>query len=474
MSWQELQDFQPLIRFIDVAMERSLIVQMKRLLCMVLAVLLLPMCALAEEAGLAQGSTGEPVVQMQKRLMTLGLLGGEADGIYGAQTAAAVREAQRLLQAAGYELEPTGAADAKTLALLYDESAAPALGTLRRGSKGARVTQLQNRLIDLKLLSTMADGDYGSRTEAAVLAFQQQLSRAGVKDVLQDGVASPVVQQWLQQDVSDYGFRAPIYFDDTQPLALTADALYAPACILIDAPSGEVLFEHNADTRMYPASTTKIMSLIVALENGQLDASVTVPASAADVPADSSLVPVTPGEEMRMIDLLYGLMIRSGNDAANAVAELCAGSIDDFVIRMNQRAQQLGMTGTHFTNPHGYHDENHYSTARDLAVLTRLGLTDPVFCQIATCLSYTLPATQKRDALVLQNSYEIFNPASTSYIPGAAGVKSGYTSLAGFCYVGAAQREGRTLIAVILGVPGRDRGWQDLSRLFEYGFALSY
>lgn len=171
-------------------------------------------------------------------------------------------------------------------------------------------------------------------------------------------------------------------------------------------------------------------------------------------------------------DLLYGLMIRSGNDAANAVAELCSGSIPGFVEQMNTRATELGLTGTHFVNPHGYHDENHYSTARDLAILTRAGLTDPVFCQIATCLNYTMQPTRKRDALLLKSTHEIFDPDSLCFIPGAAGVKSGYTSHAGFCYVGAAQRGNRTLIAVILNVPGRERGWMDLRRLFEYGFAL--
>ena len=167
---------------------------------------------------------------------------------------------------------------------------------------------------------------------------------------------------------------------------------------------------------------------------------------------------------------MHGLMIRSGNDAANAIAELCSGSVEAFVSLMNDRAQMLGMTQTHFMNPHGYHEDEHNSTPRDLALLARNGLTDPAFCQIATCLTYTLPATSQRDELVLQNSYEILDPNIPWHIPGAAGVKSGYTSAAGFCYVGAAQRGEKTLIAVVLGVPGRNRAWQDLRRLFEYGF----
>lgn len=438
---------------------------MKRAFCLLLVLLMLPSMALG--AALKQGSTGEEVVQLQVRLSELGLLSGSADGIYGAQTAAAVEQAQWLLQAVGYSVTPDGSAEADTLALLHDETAEPALLTLRKGSTGARVKELQNRLIDLGFLKNASDGAYGSRTEAAVLRFQQQMQLEA-----QDGVASPDIWDLLMSDLSDAGFAAPVYFDEIQPLSLTAAHLYAPACILIDAPTGQVLMEYNADTRMYPASTTKIMTLLLALERGHLDDPVTIPESAADIPSDSSLVPVYPGEKMAMRDLLYGLMIRSGNDAANAVAELCAGSVEGFVDQMNALAARLGMNGSHFVNPHGYHDTDHYTTARDLAIAARQGLTDPIFCQVVTCMNYTLPATKNRDELVIQNIWELFDPASEYYIPGAAGVKSGYTSAAGFCYVGAAQRDGSTLIAVVLGEPSRNRAWIDLSRLFEYGFAL--
>ena len=119
-----------------------------------------------------------------------------------------------------------------------------------------------------------------------------------------------------------------------------------------------------------------------------------------------------------------------------------------------------------------YKRQEHYTTARDLAILTRQGLTDPTFCQIVTCLRYTLPATSQRSELVIENAYDIFKPDSPYYIEGAAGVKSGYTSHAGFCYVGAAQRNGQTLIAVLLDAPTRNRAWTDLKRLFAYGFAF--
>ena len=356
--------------------------------------------------------------------------------------------------------------------LLFDPEAEATLRTLRLGSRGDRVRQLQSRLIDLKLLSDDADGVYGDNTEAAVRLFQQRMIQLGLNGLELDGVATPGLVDLLMSDLSVYGFEAPIYFDESAPLALSEDDLYAKACIVMEATTGNVLFAHEADTQLYPASTTKIMTLLLALERGGLDQEITIPACAADVPKDSSLVPVYEGEQMPFLDLLYGLIIRSGNDAANAVAELCAGSVDAFVARMNARAYELGMTGTHFVNPHGYHDPDHYTTARDLATLTRQGLTDPTFCQIVTCLRYTLPATSKRGELVIENAYEIFKPDSPFYIEGAAGVKSGYTSRAGFCYVGAAQRNGQTLIAVILDAPTRNRAWTDLKRLFAYGFAF--
>ena len=443
---------------------------MKRIVWFALLFLILPCFALAS-SELSQGDTGEEVRSLQQQLIHLELLSGKDDGIYGSQTSAAVSEAQRLLEAAGYPTTPTGKADQTTLALLFDPSAEEALRTLRFGSKGVRVRSLQTRLIDLKLLDGNADGAYGTKTEAAVLAFQRKINSSGLTSLPEDGVATPAMVELLQSDLNDV-LPSPLSYDASAPLSLTPDHLYAKSCILIDAPSGTVLFENEADVRLYPASTTKMMTLLLALEQCDTDEVITIPACASDVPADSSLVPVYPGEKMQMSDLLYGLMMRSGNDAANAVAELCAGSIDAFVLQMNQRAREIGMVNTSFVNPHGYHDENHYSTARDLALLTRHGLTLPQFCEMVTCLNHTLAPTRLRDELVLTNSYDIFNPLSEYFIEGAAGVKSDYTSHAGFCYAGAAQRGGRTLIAVILGVPGRDRGWTDLKRLFEYGFAL--
>lgn len=443
---------------------------MKHLLCLLLCALLAFVPA-ASSAELRAGSSGEEVRLLQQRLIALGLLESAADGDYGQKTLNAVREAQRLLAFAGQPITPTGVADDATLALLFNEEAEGALRTLCPGSSGKRVKEVQNRLIDLNLLESNADGDYGTGTAEAAARFQLKMQELGAIVSRTDGVLDLPSQQLLFSDLSVYKYPAPICFDDSAPLSLTPDYLYGDACLVMEATTGKVLFEHNGSQRMYPASTTKILTLLLALENGQLDTAVTIPESASQVPADSSLVPVYPGETMTMNDLLHGLMIRSGNDAANAVATLCSGSVEAFVERMNQKAAQLGATGSHFMNPHGYHDEEHYTTAYDLAVIARAGLTDPDFCRIVTCLSYTLPATQKREALPLACTHELFNPESEFYIPYAAGIKSGYTSAAGFCYVGAAQTQQGTLIAVVLHAPTRNRAWMDMDKLFAYGYA---
>ena len=274
-------------------------------------------------------------------------------------------------------------------------------------------------------------------------------------------------------DLSVYGFEAPVCFDDEHPENLKETFLYAKHACLINAVTGETLFEKDADSPAEPASTTKIMTLLTALSLCDPEQTVVIPDAAADVPADSTLVPVVPGETMTMQDLLYGMIIRSGNDAANAVAVLSAGSAEAFAEQMNQAAAELGMDNSHFVNAHGYTQEGHYTTARDLVKAARNGMTQPLFRQIVTCLKYTLPATEKRDSLVVNVKWEIFDADSEYYLPHAAGIKSGYTSTAGFCYVGAYQENGVTLIAAVMGGRWRNMAWTDLKRLFAYGMAVS-
>lgn len=445
---------------------------MRRLLPLLLALCLaLPALAGEQPATLAQGSRGEEVSALQKRLIELRLLDGKADGLYGPKTAEAVKRFQLHLSENGYRIAADGAAGPETLRLIYDDEAAGSLLDLKAGDQGARVSALQAALYDLRLLDELPDGVYGPATARAVRAFQEALVASGVEGARLSGEADALTRKSLFGDMKGLGLRVPQTFDDTRPEALTADDLYAKSALLIDAGTGRDLLAKEAETRRYPASTTKIMTLLLALEGMDLKQTVTIPAQARQIPPDSSQVPVFEGEQMPLADLLYGLMIRSGNDAANAVAVLHSGSLEAFAERMNERAKQLGMAGTHFVNPHGYQAAGHYTTAADLARLTLEALKNEDFRAIAGSREYTMKSTALRAALPIRLSTELLDPSSPFYYPGAFGVKSGYTRAAGFCYVGCAEKDGRLLLAVIMNARTRNQAWTDMRRLFELGFA---
>lgn len=427
---------------------------------------------LAEETPLSQGSSGARVRQLQNRLIELGLLKGRADALYGKQTAQAVTRAQQHLKEQGHAIQVDGVAGPDILRLLFDDRAVSGLLDLKTGDKGERVSQLQSRLYDMRLLDSLPDGAYGDQTREAVLKFQQVLVDKQVPDAALTGIADHATRQALWADLKPLGLRLPHTFDDTQPASLLADDLYARAALVVDIATGRVYMDKQSNQRLYPASTTKIMTLLLALEMLKPDAVITIPEEARDVPEDSSITPVTPGEEMTVRDLLYGLMLRSGNDAANAVAVLCDGSVEAFVQRMNQKARDLGMQNTHFVNPHGYHDPQHFTTARDLARLTMFALTMPAFREVITHTEWTMQPTKLRQALPIKVNTDLFDPQSAFHYPGAFGVKSGYTRAAGFCYVGCAEKAGRTLLAVVLNDRTRDQAWTDIGRLFNLGFAV--
>ena len=245
----------------------------------------------------------------------------------------------------------------------------------------------------------------------------------------------------------------------------------AKAMALMECETGALIAGKNADERLPMASTTKIMTALVVLENCRTDEQVFVPDEAVGV--EGSSIYLRNNERISVEDLLYGLMLASGNDAAVALAVHVGGSTEGFAALMNKRAEELGLENTHFVTPNGLNDPEHYTTARDLVKAARYGLTLKEFREIVTCLRYTLPKTEKRDEeLVLTQKWEIFNPASEFYIPNAAGVKSGYTSTAGFCYVGAYQENGVTLIAAVMGGQARNMAWTDLKRLFAYGMTI--
>jgi len=250
-------------------------------------------------------------------------------------------------------------------------------------------------------------------------------------------------------------------------LTLVLAALLVPACaaeppvinakaaILYEAKSGEILFEQNADAQLYPASTTKLMTAIVALEQGNPDDVVTVSEQAiAGLPERGSSVFLAAGEQMPFLDMLKYLLISSGNDAANALAEHVAGSTDAFVALMNAKAAELGCTGTHFANPHGLHDDDHYTTAHDMLLIARHALDNPTIAEIVALPQTKIAPTNKHpneSTLTTTNHLISKIKQSEYYYPSAIGVKTGFTTPAGYCLVAAAVNGELTYISVVLG-----------------------
>lgn len=265
----------------------------------------------------------------------------------------------------------------------------------------------------------------------------------------------------------------PEDYDKNIPQVLEEGHLNAASAILMDGVSGRVLFTKNARARMYPASTTKIMTLLLAVESGiPLETPIIIPQQASKIPSDSTLIPVFPKDQMTFGDLLYGFMLASGNDGANAVAVLVGGSLDAFVERMNARATQLGCTDTHFVNAHGYHDPDHYTTAHDLALITQAALNLDICRQIVSCPRYTM--TIRRDGEVITptraNTNLLLSTDSGYYYKDCIGVKTGTHSMAGQCFVGAAERDGVRLISVALKCAQSNQKWVDTIRMFNFGF----
>lgn len=267
---------------------------------------------------------------------------------------------------------------------------------------------------------------------------------------------------------------APRDFDKLAPGGqLSADAVTAQYAVLMDANTGKFLYEKNADTKAYPASTTKIMTCLLALEKGNLSDNVTI-GDLPSLPSDATNISLVKGEVLTLEELLYGLMLRSGNDAANAIGVYLAGSVDAFVEMMNRKAAELGMTGTHYVNTNGLHADDHYTTARDMAILARAARQYPMFQKLVSTYKYTMRATNKHtdervwtntNRLISQDDSEIY---AYEY---ATGIKTGYTDPAGSCLVSSAKKDNVDLISVVLHDGTTDK-WVSSITMFEYGFAF--
>lgn len=250
--------------------------------------------------------------------------------------------------------------------------------------------------------------------------------------------------------------------------------LVSEAAILMDNKTGKILYSKNENEKMYPASTTKIVTAILTLENCDLDEVVTVSYDAAmSIPNGYSSASLQIGEQLTIEQLLQLLLVHSANDAANVLAEYVGGSVESFVSMMNTKIHELGLSHTHFTNAYGFHDDNHYTTAQDLAIIMKYCIQNEDFRRLSGSASCVLPATNQYGTRRYASTNELIIPNNSNYYPYLTCGKTGYTSQAGDCLVSCSYKDNLELICVVLGgktVNGISTRFTETKALYEYGY----
>lgn len=248
------------------------------------------------------------------------------------------------------------------------------------------------------------------------------------------------------------------------------------SAILVETSTGKILYEKNAYDKMYPASTTKVMTAILTLENCSLDEIATVSHNAVhSIPSGYVNANLQEGEQLSVNDLMYALMVKSANDAAVVLAEHISGSVEDFANKMNEKAKEIGCQNTHFVNPNGIHHENHYSTAYDLYLMANYGMQNETFRHFVSTTSYILPITNKYPAQdrVCVTTNDMLRPVSKYYNKNVIGIKTGYTTEAKNCLIAATRQNSIELISVVLHAgtnsDGLSERYIDTAALFDYG-----
>ncbi len=250
-----------------------------------------------------------------------------------------------------------------------------------------------------------------------------------------------------------------------------APAVQATAAMLVDASTGAVLFTQRVNEELPMASTTKIMTAVLALEYGHLDQPVTIGGDVFQLPGDASRMGLGEGEVLTLRQLLYGMMLPSGDDAAVAVADVVgAGRGENFIDLMNAKARFLGLTHTHYVDPDGLDAPGHYTSASDLIKLTRYALRLPLFVSIVATYAMKIPPTNQHKGYGLVNTNALIRPDGG--YPGADGVKTGTTGEAGACLVFSATRNDHQLLGVVLGAPSDNARYVDARLLLNWGFKV--
>ena len=255
-----------------------------------------------------------------------------------------------------------------------------------------------------------------------------------------------------------------------QHLSGLTPEIQAEGAVVIDAATGQVLYGKNEKTRFYPASTTKLMTALLVLERCRLNDTVTFSKTATtNLEAGAVSLNITEGDKLTVEQSLYALLLKSANEVANGLAEHVAGRVSGFADVMNQKAAALGCTGTHFVNPNGLNDTNHYTTPYDMALIARAAFQNETLCKINTTLSYNLPAVKNSPARTITMGHKMMYPTDSRYYKGIIGGKTGYTSKAGNTLVTGAERNGVRLVAVIM--KSSATHYADTKALLDYGFA---
>lgn len=274
--------------------------------------------------------------------------------------------------------------------------------------------------------------------------------------------------------------QIPAYATTTGPSAtgpqstasqvLTEPDIKAEGAVVIDAATGQILYGKNEKNRFYPASITKLMTALLVLERCGLNDTVTFSRTATtNLESGAVTLNLTEGDKLTVSQCLYALLLKSANEVANGLAEHVSGSVSAFADLMNQKAASLGCTGTHFVNPSGLNDNNHYTTPYDMALIARAAFQNQALCQIDTTLSYDLPATQKAAARTITMGHKMMYTTDSRYYQGIIGGKTGYTSKAGNTLVTGVERNGIRLIAVVM--KSSSTHYEDTKALLDYGFA---
>ncbi|MFZ5822731.1 MAG: D-alanyl-D-alanine carboxypeptidase family protein [Bacillota bacterium] len=246
--------------------------------------------------------------------------------------------------------------------------------------------------------------------------------------------------------------------------------LRGKAMLLMDGLTGQILYQQNGTMTNFPASTTKLLTALVAVEHGKLEQAIRVSREAVDKGPDSASCYVSEGEEQRLEHLLYGLLLSSGNDCADAIAEgLTNGNPEQFLNWMNETAKRLGATNSHFSNPHGLHEYDHYTTAHDLALIARGALSNPTVRRISSTGEFVWPG--KNNGTYYNHNHLLWSYPDETTGKSIIGGKTGFTEAAGFTLVVGAEQKGRVLIGVTLGYEYKSQEFEDMAALLDYGFA---